>query len=39
MPGALANFQAAAGASSVVYYPNYVNLYHTLLAAGARRCR
>jgi len=33
--GALANFQAAAGASSVVYYPNFVNLYHTLLAAGA----
>jgi len=34
-PGALANFQAAAGSSSVVYYPNYVNLYHTMLAAGA----
>jgi hypothetical protein len=34
-PGALANFQAAAGSSSVVYYPNYVSLYHTMLAAGA----
>ena len=33
--GALANFQAAAGSSSVVYYPNYVSLYHTMLAAGA----
>jgi hypothetical protein len=33
-PGALASFQAAAGASSVVYYPNYVSLYHTMLAAG-----
>jgi hypothetical protein len=32
---ALASFQAAAGASSVVYYPNFVNLYHTMLAAGA----
>jgi hypothetical protein len=32
--GALANYQLAAGASSVVYYPNYVNLYHTMLAAG-----
>ncbi len=34
-PGALANFQAAAGTSAVVYYPNYLNMYHTLLAAGA----
>ena len=34
-PVALANFQAAAGSSSVVYYPNYINLYHTQLAAGA----
>ncbi|HEY5348220.1 MAG TPA: S-layer homology domain-containing protein [Candidatus Lustribacter sp.] len=34
-PGALANFQAAAGSSAVVYYPNYINMYHTLLAAGA----
>ncbi len=33
--GALASFQAAAGTSSVVYYPNYVNLYHTMLVAGA----
>jgi S-layer homology domain len=33
-PGALANFQAAGGSSSVVYYPNYVSLYHTMLAAG-----
>jgi hypothetical protein len=32
-PGALAAYQAAAGAGAV-YYPNYVNLYHTLLAAG-----
>jgi hypothetical protein len=34
-PGALANFQAAAGASNVIYYPNYVSIYHTMLAAGA----
>jgi hypothetical protein len=33
--GALANYQAAAGASSVVYYPNDINIYHTMLAAGA----
>ncbi len=33
-PGALANYQAAGGSSAVVYYPNYVNLYHTMLAAG-----
>jgi hypothetical protein len=33
-PGALANFQAAAGTSAVAYYPNYVSLYHTSLAAG-----
>jgi hypothetical protein len=32
--GALANYQLAAGASNVLYYPNYVNLYHTMLAAG-----
>jgi hypothetical protein len=34
-PGALANFQAAAGASAVAYYPNFINMYHTVLAAGA----
>jgi hypothetical protein len=34
-PGALANYQAAGGSSAVVYYPNYVSLYHTSLAAGA----
>ena len=33
--GALANVQAAHGTSTVVYYPNYVNLTHTSLAAGA----
>jgi hypothetical protein len=33
--GALANFNAAAGTSAVVYAPNYVNMYHTSLAAGA----
>ncbi|HEV8023243.1 MAG TPA: S-layer homology domain-containing protein [Candidatus Lustribacter sp.] len=33
--GALASFQAAAGTSSVIFYPNYVNLYHTVLAASA----
>jgi S-layer homology domain len=32
--GALANYQAAGGTSAVVYYPNYVSLYHTSLAAG-----
>lgn len=31
---ALANYQLSAGASSVIYYPNYVNMYHTTLAAG-----
>jgi Asp-tRNA(Asn)/Glu-tRNA(Gln) amidotransferase A subunit family amidase len=31
-PGALAAYQAAG--ARAVYYPNYVNLYHTLLAAG-----
>ena len=34
-PGALANFQAAAGTSAVAYYQNYVSMYHTVLAAGA----
>jgi hypothetical protein len=34
-PGALANFNAAAGTSAVVYTPNYINMYHTSLAAGA----
>jgi len=33
-PAALANYQAAGGTSAVVYYPNYVSLYHTSLAAG-----
>ena len=33
-PVALANYQAAGGTSAVVYYPNYVSLYHTSLAAG-----
>ena len=32
---ALANYNAAAGTSTVVYSPNYVNMYHTSLAAGA----
>jgi hypothetical protein len=32
---ALANFNAAAGTSAVLYAPNYVNMYHTSLAAGA----
>ncbi len=34
-PGALANYTAAAGTSTVVYTPNYINMYHTSLAAGA----
>ena len=33
--GALTNVRAAAGTSAVVYAPNYVNMYHTSLAAGA----
>jgi hypothetical protein len=32
-PSALAAYQAAGGARAV-YYPNYISLYHTLLAAG-----
>ena len=34
-PAALANYTAAAGTSAVIYTPNYVNMYHTSLAAGA----
>ena len=34
-PAALANVTAAGGASAVTYTPNYVNMYHTSLAAGA----
>jgi len=33
--GAVANLTATGGPSPVVYYPNYVNMYHTFLAAGA----
>jgi hypothetical protein len=33
--GAAANVAAAGGSANVIYYPNYINMTHTALAAGA----